>query len=242
MSRLADVRRLYELLAELEYRMGGVRRLRDGDGRKGWPARGVYFFFDASEPRTDSGTGARIVRVGTHALRKTSRATLWSRLAQHLGSLGQLGGNHRASIFRALVGEAIAQRDGMQVRTWGHGSSAGAAATRFGVPRDGLIADELELERATSRIIADLRVIALPVEDASARGFIERNSIALLSNFASAPLDPASATWLGQHSQRERVRCSGLWNNEHVDEAYDPLLLASVDEMMRTDADHAGTR
>jgi hypothetical protein len=139
-SRLADIRHLYELLDKLEHRMGGARRLRDCDGRMGWPARGVYFFLDPSELRTDSGTGARVVRAGTHVVTKTSRATLWSRLAQHRGTSGRPGGNHRASIFRKIVGEAVAQRGGLNVRSWGHGSSAGAAAAHFGVPRESLIA------------------------------------------------------------------------------------------------------
>ena len=33
---------------------------------------------------------------------------------------------------------------------------------------------------------------------------------------------------LGARSDRERVRASGLWNNNHVDEGYDPAFL---DEM-----------
>jgi hypothetical protein len=240
--RLADIRQLYEALAELEHQMGGARRLRDCDGRMGWPARGVYFFLDPSEPRTDSGSGARVVRVGTHVITKASRATLWSRLAQHRGTSRQPGGNHRGSIFRKIVGEAVAQRDGLNVRSWGHGNSAGAAAAHFGVPRESLIADERALEQLASSVIGDLRVVILPVEELVDRGFIERNAIALLSNFTRAPLDPASSNWLGQHSQRERVRCSGLWNNEHVEEIYDPSTMDRIDAMMRTDATGGGTR
>jgi hypothetical protein len=72
-----------------------------------WPSRGVYFFFDPSEPRTDTGTGASIVRVGTHALTTTSRTTLWKHLPQHRGSSVPVRGNHRRSIFRELVGEGL---------------------------------------------------------------------------------------------------------------------------------------
>jgi hypothetical protein len=32
-----------------------------------WLQRGVYFFMEGGEHRTDSGEGLRIVRVGTHA-------------------------------------------------------------------------------------------------------------------------------------------------------------------------------
>jgi hypothetical protein len=59
----------------------------------------------------------------------------------------------------------------------------------------------------------------------SASGIIERNAIALLSKYGKSPLDPASAGWLGYNGNRERVRRSGLWNSNHVDEAYDPAFL-----------------
>jgi hypothetical protein len=76
MSRLDDVRELYRLITQLECQVGGARRLCECNGRMSWPLRGVYFFFDPAEPRTDSGASARIVRVGTHALTTTSRTTL----------------------------------------------------------------------------------------------------------------------------------------------------------------------
>lgn len=53
----------------------------------------------------------------------------------------------------------------------------------------------------------------------SLRGYIERNAIALLSNFGKEPrLDPPSAKWLGNFCKNERVRRSGLWNDRHVDD------------------------
>jgi hypothetical protein len=71
--------------------------------------------------------------------------------------------------------------------------------------------------------------LCLPVGDVagpqSDRGVIERNAIALLSNYGKAVIDPPSPDWLGRHCDRERVRISGLWNNNHVDEAYDPGFL-----------------
>jgi hypothetical protein len=76
----------------------------------------------------------------------------------------------------------------------------------------------------------------LAVEDEagpeSQRGYIERNSIALLSNYNRAPLDPPSPGWLGFHCNREKVRNSGLWNSSHVDETYDPEFLDEVDRLV----------
>ena len=99
-----------QLLAEL----GGVRRLRDcraGDCPAGG---GVYFFFEDREVRGDG--SSRVVRVGTHALTATSKATtLWGRLRQqrgHLAGRDPGSGNHRASVFRRRVGAALIQREG----------------------------------------------------------------------------------------------------------------------------------
>ena len=77
----------------------------------------------------------------------------------------------------------------------------------------------------------------------SRRGYIERNghvaddaanfaAIALLSNYNKPTLDPPSQNWLGHRSDRERVRKSGLWNQNHVEEPYDPAFLDSLDQLV----------
>jgi hypothetical protein len=64
------------------------------------------------------------------------------------------------------------------------------------------------------------------------RGYIERNAIALLSNCGKPPLDVPSNTWLGHHSDRDRVRTSGLWNQNHVEEEYDPIFLDVLESLV----------
>jgi len=54
-NRLEHVCRFYALLAELETRIGGSRRLAEASASLGWPQRGVYFFHEPGESRTDSG-------------------------------------------------------------------------------------------------------------------------------------------------------------------------------------------
>ena len=199
--------------------LAGARTLSECNGRLSWPQRGVYFFMEQGEERSDTGTGRRIVRVGTHALTQGSRTKLWSRLSQHRGQATSGGGNHRGSIFRLIVGTALMARDGHQFPTWGKGSTAPAA----------IRAGESHLECEVSKVVGAMPILWLAVDDdpgkASLRGYIERNSIALLSNYRKPPLDPASQTWLGHHCNRERVRESGLWNSNHVDEQYDPAFL-----------------
>lgn len=68
----------------------------------------------------------------------------------------------------------------------------------------------------------------------SLRGYIERNSIALLSNLGKPPLDPPSATWRGRLCDRgkARVRDSGLWNQNHVNEDYDAGFLDQLEKLV----------
>ena len=56
--------RFYSILGRFEREIGGTRRLADCSGRMIWPKRGVYFFQQTGEARTDTGAGPRIVRVG----------------------------------------------------------------------------------------------------------------------------------------------------------------------------------
>lgn len=230
MDRLSDLRRFYAILATLKQRLGGTRLLSACDGRMDWPTRGVYFFFEPGEMRTHSGEGPRLVRVGTHALASGSQTTLWKRLSQHQGTLKNGGGNHRGSIFRLHVGTALVNRDAWAqavAGTWGHGSSAGAAVRQAEQP----------LEQAVSQCIRRMPFLWLSVDDApgpsSLRGVIERNAIALLSNYNSPaqPLDPPSLTWLGLHADRGSVRLSGLWNVNHVTETYDPIFLDLLEDL-----------
>lgn len=238
MSRLADIGRFYALMDALRKRLGGTVTLRECTGRLQWPSRGVYFFFEPGERRKESGNGARVVRVGTHALKASSRTSLWKRLSQHAGGRKSGRGNHRGSIFRLLIGEALTAKDPANApKTWGVGSHPAAAAVRLGGTLAEVRARERELEVSVSRHIGDLPFLFVAAEDepgpASIRGVLERNSIALLSNYHREALDPASPAWLGRQSGRERVRESGLWNNNHVDETHNPGYLDILERTVR---------
>jgi hypothetical protein len=86
-GRISDLKNFYALLGSLAERGGGPRTLSACSGRLNWPRRGVYFFMEDGEVRSESGTGPRIVRVGTHALTEGSGTKLWNRLSQHRGQL-----------------------------------------------------------------------------------------------------------------------------------------------------------
>ena len=225
--RTNHLARFYSALERLESGVGGKRRLSHCDGRMDWPKRGVYFFFENGELRNSSGDGPRVVRVGTHAVTLGSKTSLWNRLSTHRGFAKTGGGNHRGSIFRKLIGYALMIRHPeCAIETWGEGDSA---------PAD-IRAAEFELEQGTSVVIGKMPLLWLGVDDPpgpqSQRGYIERNAIALLSSYGKNAIDPPSENWLGNHSPREKVKLSGLWNQRHVEEDYDPGFLSVFEDFI----------
>ncbi|WP_334187830.1 peroxide stress protein YaaA [Noviherbaspirillum sp.] len=183
------------------------------------PERGVYFFLD----RSTNSPEWRVSRIGTHAVSAGSKSTLRSRLRAHLGSRSGMG-NHRGSIFRLHVGNAMLRRHGESIQTWGLGS---VAPPELRASEELQIAEEL-LERRVSEYIGALGVLWIDVPDDagpfSERACIERNSIALLSNYRK-PIIGADAEWLGSYSLRDEIRTSLLWNLKHVEESYSPDFL-----------------
>ena len=237
-DRVAATVRFYDLLSSLSVSLGGCRQLSECSGRMDWPQRGVYFFFEPGESRSLSGTGNRIVRVGTHAVVNGARSTLWQRVSQHRGNAKGDGGNHRGSIFRLLVGAALARRgDCPKPRSWGVCSDLGKAAQRLGLASCAAVKEaEADLERRVSAYIARMPFLWLNVPDApspqSARGRVERNAIALLSHSLTPAADRPSTNWLGLYADRPRVCKSGLWNSNYVDEDGDAAFLDEMAELV----------
>ncbi|RVH60065.1 hypothetical protein CN213_06050 [Sinorhizobium meliloti] len=236
MNRLADLKHLYALLNRLERALGGKRALDNMGTARSWPRRGIYFFYEPGEHRTDTGAGPRLVRIGTHALGVGAQSTLHQRLRQH-GGRSAGGGNHRGSIFRLLVGEALLTRGACPTcASWGVKGDIGKAAAILEKTRSELSESESPVELAVSAYLRAMPFLWLPVDDEpgpeSLRGVIERNTIALVSNFDRSPLDPPSGGWLGHLSGREKVRRSGLWNQRHVDEDYDPAFLDALETLI----------
>jgi len=228
MRRQRDIDRLYQLLEKLEGTVGGKQKLKDCTGYMDWPDRGLYIFFAPDEYR-GSGDQLRVTRIGTHAVSEGSSTSLWDRLRTHRGAMRgtyEGGGNHRGSVFRKRVGEAFVERDSLhdEYPRWGEGSSA---------KRERRLS-ELEMEQRVSNYLRDLPFLWLNVDDEpsadSQRAYIERNTIALLSNYQRETVDARSDDWLGKHSRSEKIRKSGLWNVNHVDEEYDPTFLDDVSE------------
>ena len=236
-DRSEHLERFYATLGELELRLGGARMLGQCNGTMYWPERGVYFFREPGEFRSD-GRSHRIVRVGTHAIKYSQKSTLWQRLRQHRGNLRGAGaGNHRSSRFRLWLGTAILARDGNLCPSWMVGNAAPEAALLFGVTAEEIQEWERLLEIQVSKVIGAMSVLWLSIDDApgphSLRAYIKRNSAALLSNYGKEPpLDRWSDDWLGKHCASPYVSKSGQWSVNHVTEHYDPAFLERLESLV----------
>ena len=129
------------------------------------------------------------------------------------------GGNHRASVFRRHVGAALIRRDELPDEL------LGCWLDRHNPPSESASASqEAGIEREVSRHLGDMPVLWLNVPDRTDRGYLESNSIALLSRLGGGP-DLPGPDWLGRHAERAEIRGSGLWNVEHVTGHYEPQFL-----------------
>jgi len=215
-ERWEDIDHFYELIDALENRIGGKRTFNTLAEPWVIPKRGVYFFFEDGEKRGRS--RERVVRVGTHGLTRNSKSSLWDRLKQHRGntkSPEKWGGSRKSSVFRYEVGLAIIKKNGDTLPGWSF----------MGTKKTSNFQEIAEVENKVSRHIRNMPFLWIKIEDKvgpkSVRGYLERNSIALLSNctqYSNEPKYVPSQRWLGRSSPTCCVRHSGLWNVKHVNE------------------------
>jgi len=115
-------------------------------------------------------------------------------------------------------------------------SDATKACEALGLDRKTVTTAEAPVEQAVSCYIASMPFLWLEINDEpgpeSLRASIEGNAIALLSNHPRPPLDPASPGCLGHFSDRPWVLNSVLWNQQHVEEAHDPMFPDALAELI----------
>ncbi len=177
------------------------------------PLNGIYFFFERGETLGAQNAGLdRIVRVGTH--REDDRFR--KRIRKHYGTVGRLGGNKNASVFRKHLGGALLRAQG---------------------PSDPRLAPWLkqggdsysEVEEEVSRVLRDsFTFTCVPVPDRHDRLLLESGLIALLAQF---PACEPSSTWLGRYAAAPEIRTSGLWNTQHF--SAEPLSLEQLGMIQR---------
>lgn len=238
MAREDDLDRFYELLADLEQRVNGTRKLKNCTGYMEWPDRGVYFFLEPGETR-ESTDQLRVTRVGTHAVSEGSNTSLWDRLKQHYGtgirsSNHPHGGAHRGSVYRKRTGEAIIAKHDLHDDYPDWDKRWSSIHRERSEVRD----EEYILERRVSAYIREQPLLWVNLDDEpssnSARAYLEQNAIALLSNFNKRQIDQRGHGWLGRYSQSPDIRESGLWNVDHVGERYDGRFLKLLESAIKS--------
>ena len=214
MERLDDLERFYGLLDILEENTGGRRRLSDCDPATDPGIAGVYFFFEKGERREKSGKGDRVVRIGkcTSYCRRVS--------TQHKGPADEMV---RGSVFRRWVHNALFLKfRETEFADWPDITEENIAGMLEALNLD----RQQRLARATSKHMWPMELLFVPIGRESSRQYMERNAIALLSEYGvDDPIDPPSRRWLGRHSRSDRIRSAGLWNSNHVADEYEPEFL-----------------
>ena len=217
---LNDIEEFYGLLDKLEKGIGGKKKISELSGKSSIPNKGVYFFFEPDEKRKFRSKNYRVTRVGTHAVSKGSKSTLWQRLKAHKGT-NSGDGNHRGSIFRYHIGNSILSKRNSEnmYKLWNSGQNVTKEQKE----------KEKPIEKLVSAYISKMSILWLEINDNagsdSDRAYIEKNSIGLLT-FAVPTVEMPSRNWKGNYSVKERIRKSGLWNINHVGAGYDPKFLS----------------
>ena len=174
---------------------------------------------------------------GARIVRVGQSTNLRRRLRNHKS------GNKVRSIFCKLVGHALKKKK--EDEQWQSTSTA-----------------QKSLNERVTETLGNMQVLCLPIEDETERDCIERNAIALLSNYCrcptdcqcptdrqcptnwqcptncwcptncECPIDPPSKNWLGHHHIQEKVRRSGLWSQDHVKDIYDSRFLDTLEDLI----------
>ncbi|MGL4987545.1 MAG: hypothetical protein ACRC5H_10485 [Treponemataceae bacterium] len=173
------------------------------------PNNGIYIIFEKGET---FGEFDRIVRVGTH----TGENQLYSRLLQHF-----VKENKNRSIFRKNIGRCFLNRlQDPYLKLWDLDTTSKADKDNNLKLLDLDYEKEIE-QKITTYIQENLSFCVFQVETKAQRLFWESKIVSTLAK--SKELKP-SIDWLGNYSTKEKIRESGLWqvnelNNEELTEA-----------------------
>ena len=215
-QRLQLLDNLYDILNQLKSD-GRLLKFKELVNNELVPTRGIYVFFSNDEQRILNPFQNRIIRVGTHAVSEGAKSTLYQRLKQHKG-MNNLDGNHRGSIFRLHIGNALMKKNNLECNTWGQDIKINDEQKK----------QESVIEKMVSEYIGEMSVLLININDNpskySDRSYIEQNMIALLSgNYL--PIDYQYENWLGNDSIHSAVRNSSLWNVDYTQKNYDKNFL-----------------
>jgi len=182
------------------------------------PDDGIYFFYELGE---FGHGGNRIVRIGTH-----KNGNFKSRIKDHFvfnkNKIENLDKNKPKpsdrSIFRKNIGRALIRKENLDyIEMWEQDFTKKINRKKLGNKRN--IELEKQIEKKISKILREnFSFRFIKVEQASkvigSKGLESR----LIATVAKCEKCRASPNWLGRFSPIEKIRKSGLWNFQHVDD------------------------
>jgi|GEM_PF-662540 len=185
--------------------------------KKEIPKNGIYIIFENGEKYN---AFDRIVRVGTH----TGISQLRSRLNQHF-----VKENKNRSIFRKNIGRCFLNKENPSyLPLWELDTTSRVDKEKNINLLD--LAFEKELEkRITEYIQSNLSFCVLPIDTKEDRLFWERKIVSTLAKIGE--IKP-SDNWLGNHSTKDKIQRSGLWQvNELYNEGLTELEFEKLKSM-----------
>ncbi len=163
------------------------------------PLNGIYILFESGE--TAHGAN-RIVRIGTH----NSENNLPSRLKEHF-----LNENKDRSIFRKNIGRCILNKQNDDfLDKWELDLTTKANRERHGNSID--FQKQSAIEKLVSEYIRDkIYFVIFRVDNKDERLRLESKIISTVSWCGGCQ---PSINWLGRFSPKEKIRTSGLWQEQ----------------------------
>ena len=164
---------------------------------------GVYVLFEQGE--TGHG-GERIVRRGSH----TGHAQLAGRLREHF-----VKENKDRSIFRKNIGRALLNRRADPfLSEWEVDLTSRESRERHAHQIDRQRLQTIETE-VTNYIRSHFSFVLIPISDKDERLYFEKR---IISTVSGCPSCSPSHGWLGLSSPVEKIRDSGLWQVNHLNQ------------------------
>jgi hypothetical protein len=163
------------------------------------PKNGIYILFEKGEFAHSIN---RIVRIGSH----TGDDQLPSRLNQHF-----INENKDRSIFRKNIGRALLNRDNDSfLQKWDFDLTTREAKEKYSHMIDLNMQGKIE-KRVTKYLQDNFSFVVFQIDDKTHRLDLESKIISTISLCKNCR---PSENWLGNSSPKEKIRKSGLWQEQ----------------------------
>lgn len=203
----------------LHEQLGQLPLLRYPFNLKNLPKNGIYFFYEDGEVSQHNQSQLRIVRIGTH-----KDDNFRNRIAEHF-LLNENKMNldvsksppHDRSIFRKNIGRALLNRDNDKyLDVWEKDLTSKDSRKKYWHLRD--IVKEKEVESAVTDVLRQKFMFRfLVIEGESLRMGQDGLEGKLIATVAQCGLCKPSQGWLGNSSTVLKIKNSGLWQVQHLE-------------------------